>query len=376
MTNEEQSPLGGERMEESQFRELEKTYIEQFPLYKEFSGRINYLIQDLLERDDIEIYSIEATVRNPYELMRALDASSAEENESLHQITDLVSIRVILKFPEDVSKVERILEEEFIFDETHSVPSRTLDDPTRFGYPAGFYTLSLSSPRTALREWQKYQAIPFQVEIRTMLQEVWASVSPKVNVVVDGPTQKKLQRKLLRLGALLEEADEGFLTLWEAARGAGLPVTTEHVQPPEPEPDYSANQLYTEDELYAFFNQEQELLNRWGAAAIKAGFPIFVPTPEHLRNSFEYLFKIFQAAGIETLAEVKEFFDETTPEDKGLSQLQAICSTFLKETGSWRVDSYSAIFLVVLNLKWDALKDKDLVALDIKQGSDRISGQA
>ena len=60
--------------------------------------------------------------------------------------------------------------------------------------------------------------------------------------------------------------------------------------------------------------------------------------------------------------------------NKGLQQLKTIHDTF-RDNNNWRVDPFSALFLLVLNFRWDDLKDKDLVKLNIKKGSDRISGQ-
>ena len=59
---------------------------------------------------------------------------------------------------------------------------------------------------------------------------------------------------------------------------------------------------------------------------------------------------------------------------KGLQQLRKIHDAF-RENANWRVDPFSALFLLVLNFKWDELRDKDLVKLNIKKGSDRIHGQ-
>ena len=62
--------------------------------------------------------------------------------------------------------------------------------------------------------------------------------------------------------------------------------------------------------------------------------------------------------------------------DKGFKQLKSIHDTFGSDNKNinWRMDPFSALFLLVLNFKWDILKDKDLNELKIKQGSDRISG--
>jgi len=86
------------------------------------------------------------------------------------------------------------------------------------------------------------------------------------------------------------------------------------------------------------------------------------------------MYKIFRAAGVDTISEVQRFLEDLEQEDRGTTQLKTIRSTFEKESGVWRVDAFSAIFLLVLNAKWDVLKNKDLLELGIKKGSDRISG--
>lgn len=362
-------------MDRHRIDELGISYVEKLSLYEEYSSRIRNLVQDLVEREDIEICSIEGWAKAPAELVKSLNAHyEGDASSGLDSISDLVTVRVLLRFPEDVYKVEEIVCSEFEVDLEHSIPSSGLEDPFRFGYPAVVYTLALSESRTALREWRKYKTLAFRLELRTVLQEAWATISPRVNLNVDSVSEKKLKRKLVRLAALLEEADEGFLSLWEEVKNVAVLV------PPTPEPkvqsdaSVSAERTYTEDELYAFFSDGNNVLNKWSSIAIKGGFPIFVPSPNYLKESFVYLYKVFRAAGIDTLSEVRKFLAELDEGDRGLLQLRTIHGAFEKESSSWRVDAFSAIFLLVLNLKWDILKGKDLVQLDIKRGSDRISG--
>jgi hypothetical protein len=276
-----------------------------------------------------------------------------------------------------VGKVEQIISEEFTIDSRRSTPASTLDDPFRFGYPAAFYTLSLSGKRYELREWRKYESLLFQLDIRTMLQEVWAAVLPKVNVNVDSGTKKKMERKLVRIASLLEEADEGFLSLYETSKSAfPVPVVEENVfvRMETSAPVIEAPRVYSIEELYDWYAQRPETLDNWGRAASNAGFPMYTPSPDYLRASFENLYTLFKTADIDTLPEVDKFMRSLEDDDMGMNQLKDIHEAFEKNVGVWRVDAYSALFLLVLNIKWDILKDKDLVALGVKKASDRISG--
>ena len=362
-------------MDRHRIDELSINYVEKLSLYEEYSSRIRNLVEDLVERDDIEICGIDGWAKAPVELIKSLNAHhNANKSDGLDSISDLVTVRVLLRFPEDVQKVEQIICSEFEVDFDRSTTSSSLEDPFRFGYPAVLYTLALLESRSSLREWQKYKDMSFRLELRTVLQEAWATISPRVSLSVDSISEKKLKRKLVRLAALLEEADEGFLSLWEEVKDVSVLV------PPVSEPEVTRNisvaaeRTFTEDELYAFFNESENTLNKWSSTAIKAGFPIFVPSPNYLKDSFQYLHKIFRAAGIDTISEVQKFLAELENEDRGVLQLKTIHDTFEKESSIWRVDAFSAMFLLVLNSKWDVLKGKDLVQLEVKKGSDRISG--
>ena len=354
--------------------ELGISYVEKLSLYEEYASRVRNLVQDLIEREDIEVHSIEGWAKAPADLVRALNARGDDGDAGLNAMSDLVTVRVLLRFPEDVYKVEEIILAEFDVDRDRSVPSSGLEDPFRFGYPAVVYALALSESRSSLREWGKYRGLGFRLELRTMLQEAWATISPRVNLNVDAVSEKKLKRRLVRLAALLEEADEGFLSLWEEVKDVAVLVPPVS-EPREPRDEtISAERIFSDDELYSFFKAEPNALSHWNSLAVKAGFPIFVPSPDYLKDSFNYLYVILRAAGIDTISEVRRFLADMEEDDKGLRQLQTIRESFAKESASWRVDPFSAIFLLVLNLKWDILKEKDLVQLNIKKGSDRIGG--
>jgi hypothetical protein len=135
-----------------------------------------------------------------------------------------------------------------------------------------------------------------------------------------------------------------------------------------------ASRVYSIEELYSWFAERPEILDNWSRAALDAGFPVYVPSPDYERTSFENLYTLFKVANIDTLDEVNKFMLSLEDNDMGINQLNDIYEAFERNAGIWRVDAYSALFLLILNIKWDILKDKDLITLGIKKGSDRISG--
>ena len=357
-------------MDKRRINEIGLRYVESLKLYEEFAARIRNLIQDLVEVEGIEFYAIEGWAEEPAELLRVLSTLDEKDLAGV----DLVTIRVLLRFPADVLKIETLIKSEFDVDPSRSLPSDSgvLRDPKRFGYPAVVYILSLSKSRSTLREWEKYKTLSFRLEIRTMLQEVWATILPKVSQTVGTASEEEFTRELFLLGAMLEKADKGFLTLRDEIKEEALLVPQQNAQTHKQEVP-EAEKLFTDEELYMLFRDDESLLGRWNAIAQEAGFPEFTPDADYLRESFAHLCGILRAAGIDTLSDVRKFIAEMEDNSKGLQQLKTIHDAF-RENADWRVDPFSALFLLVLNFRWDDLKDKDLVKLNIKKGSDRISG--
>lgn len=356
-------------MNKRRIDEIGIRYVESLKLYEEYATRIRNLIQDLVEVEGVEFYAIEGWAEPPAELLRML--STLEEKDLAG--VDLVTIRVLLRFPADVLRIESLIKSEFDVDTSRSLPSnsRTLKDPGRFGYPAVVYILSLSKSRSTLKEWEKYKELNFRLELRTLLQEAWATILPKVSQTVGTESEDEFTRELFLLGAMLEKADKGFLTLRDEIRNEAVLVPPSANKPPE---QVTAETVFTDEDLYALFRDNPSILSKWNNNTVNAGFPEFTPDADYLRESFSYLCRILHASGIDTISEFRKFLDDMDNDDKGLRQLKTIHDSF-SDNSAWRVDPFSALFLLVLNFRWDILKDKDLSALGIKKGSDRISGK-
>lgn len=365
------SCIGGDQgMEGIRAEEWVRSYFQRFSLYDEFTQRIRNLVEDLVQSEGILFHTVEGRTKTPGELTRYLSMSPGDAPASLDEIPALATVRILLLFPEDAIRVEQILQKEFLVDLACSTPSSKLEDPDRFGYPAISYVVSLDSTRSGLREWEKYRGLKLTVQVRTVIQEAWAVVSPQFAVPMDTASRNRIRRKLSRISALLEEADEAFLEIRGAAKTDSIPVAA-----PVETVEAAEVRNMTAGDLAAFFDAHPDVLDLWSRNAVLAGFQVFPASPEHLAESRNDLFDVLRAAEITTIEAFESFLSDLAQEEKGLRQLETICKAFEKELPSWKVDGYSALFLLVLNLRWDTLQNKDLVALNVKRGSDRIKGQ-
>ncbi len=367
---------GGRRMQNRKIEDWGIEYIKRYSLYQEYARRMKHLLQDLIERERVQVYALEGWAKTPDEFFNELsNKKGVLPADPFRDVPDLATVRILMYFPSDVMTVERVIQEEFLVDLPRSTTSKDLEDPDIFGYKSIIYDVSLKSDRGRLREWEKYRDLKIHVQVRTMLQEAWAAVSPEISGTTDIVTKGKLKRKLSRVSALLEEADEDFHFLREAARKMSIPVTPDKGMPIMENVAQPKDLKLTKDSLRQVFeNNGEEIYSLWARTASEIGFPRFAPDRDYVEDSLDYLFRILDAAEISTADRLMAFLDEMSQDDRGSEQLRTVFSAFEDDISSWRVDGYSAVFLLVLNMKWDVLQNKDLLGLGIKAGSDRIKG--
>ncbi len=184
--------------------------------YQEFAARIESLVTDLLRRRAIDFAQIESRAKK----IESFEEKIARKRyaEPLDQMTDLVGIRVVTYYQEDVETITKLVKSEFHFYPDLSSDSRQAEDPTSFGYSSLNYVLSLADPRASLTEWLDFRHIRFEVQVRTILQHAWAAISHKLAYKRQNEVPRELRRSLSRLSALIELADSQFSDVRDASR--------------------------------------------------------------------------------------------------------------------------------------------------------------
>jgi len=194
--------------------------------YESLTQRLHALIVDLLSDAGIEVIQIEARAKDISSFQEKIARKGAKYRDPLTEITDLVGLRIITYYLEDVARVGKILKREFNIDEANSVDKSADLDADRFGYTSVHYIATLSSDRGSLVEWKQYADIKVEIQVRTALQHAWAAVNHKLDYKSSKEVPKAIRRRLFRLNALFELADEQFSEL----RDARLQVETEYAE--------------------------------------------------------------------------------------------------------------------------------------------------
>ncbi|MBL0328253.1 MAG: (p)ppGpp synthetase [Bacteroidetes bacterium] len=173
-----------------------------------FKNRVINLIVDLLKEKKLNYHQITGRTKDFESLSKKIDRKNGKYND-LHEITDLVGIRIITYLESDVDLIAEILEKEFNVDLKNSSDKRILK-ADQFGYKSLHYVVSLSDKRAALSEYISYKEIKCEIQIRSILQHAWAEIEHDLGYKGESSIPIDYIRSFNRLAALLETADIEF----------------------------------------------------------------------------------------------------------------------------------------------------------------------
>jgi putative GTP pyrophosphokinase len=194
--------------------------------YDSMTTRLRVLIADLISDAGIDVIQIEARTKSIESFVEKISRKGKKYKNPLVDMTDLVGLRIITYYREDVTRIGEVLKGEFQIDEKNSVDKTALLDADRFGYMSVHYIASLSPARRELAEWKQYADIRAEIQIRTALQHAWSAVQHKLEYKSSTEAPRELRRRLFRLSALFELADEQFSEL----RDARARIETEYAE--------------------------------------------------------------------------------------------------------------------------------------------------
>jgi putative GTP pyrophosphokinase len=186
-------------------------YKKEIPKYDDFRKKVEILINELILNNDLKYHKIESRTKGINSLEKKIQKKEAKY-DNLDDITDLVGIRIITYFEDEVDKIATIIEKEFILDKEHSIDKRKLETD-RFGYKSLHYVVSLNKERKSLTEYRRFRNLKFEIQLRSILQHAWAEIEHDLGYKNELGIPDSLKRNFYRVAALLETADIEFLNI-------------------------------------------------------------------------------------------------------------------------------------------------------------------
>ena len=159
------------------------------------------LISQTLKQQGLELNSIEHRIKTVESLAGKLERKG-EKYHQLSDITDLIGLRIVTFYTDDVDKVAAIISQLFDIDWANSVDKRKLHDLNSFGYNSLHYICNLHGG-----------SFPFEIQIRTALQHTWSAIEHDIGYKGAVKLPPQYRRQFSRLAGMLELADDEFSRL-------------------------------------------------------------------------------------------------------------------------------------------------------------------
>jgi len=204
MENQLQLDAHGEMLLE-QYREL-------LPELEPLCERVCSLLNQALKEKGIYVTAIEHRVKSERSLRRKLELKGAKYR-SISDVTDLVGLRVITFYTDDVDKVAVVAKGLFDIDWHDSVDKRKLHQLNSFGYNSLHYICRLRGQESAGAGGGRAEQLRFELQMRTALQHVWSTIEHDTGYKGDVKVPDVYLRQFHRLAGMMELIDDEFSRL-------------------------------------------------------------------------------------------------------------------------------------------------------------------
>jgi putative GTP pyrophosphokinase len=189
-------------------KQLERRYSDLCDSYDKLLHELQRRIRSALSSHELNAtikYRVKS-FKSYYQKLRRLVRSNDPTRESV-TITDLIAIRIVCPFLDEVAHAEGILAATF---EVHELDRKGAEFSVReFGYESTHCLLRV--PQDLCESFHLAGPIDCEIQLRTILQDAWAEVEHEIVYKSDfTPMDDSVQRKLAALNASLSLSDVTF----------------------------------------------------------------------------------------------------------------------------------------------------------------------
>jgi ppGpp synthetase/RelA/SpoT-type nucleotidyltranferase len=187
------------------YQRLKEHYELRAPLFKALKEEVIHEVTLSLENESLKFHSITARVKSLESI--TAKAEDKELTNPLEELPDIVGVRVVALFLSDVKKIAGLFEKTF---DVHLVDNKIDDgDSSKFGYLSIHIHGKLKSHFSGTR-YDLIKAISFEIQIRTIAMDAWASASHYLDYKSEEDIPSDLKRDFHALSGLFFVADKHF----------------------------------------------------------------------------------------------------------------------------------------------------------------------
>ena len=184
-------------------------YREKVPVFQKLQTVVMDLVQNCLNENNILVAGMDSRIKSEKSLIGKLELKGYKYR-TLDDITDILGIRIITFYSDEVDIISALAEQLFSIDWDNSVDKRKMLEIDRFGYMSLHYICRLPETLYHDPDLPELNQIRFELQMRSTLQHVWANMYHDMGYKSDVEIPVEYQRNMSRLAGMLELADEQF----------------------------------------------------------------------------------------------------------------------------------------------------------------------
>ena len=190
-------------------QELLAQYESLLPVYSQMEEVIPRKLNEVFADAGIIIASLEHRIKTKGSLTGKLKLKGSKYKD-IYDITDLVGVRVITFYIDDVDKVASIVERLFDVDWENSIDKRKAHEIDSFGYLSLHYICWIPESLYVNPDFPQLNQIRFEVQMRTILQHAWSNMNHDTGYKSGVEIPTIYMRNMSRLAGMLELIDDEF----------------------------------------------------------------------------------------------------------------------------------------------------------------------
>lgn len=186
--------------------DINEKYAVLKPKYEGLMNAVRFSLEQIISRKEISLFGIDGRVKTLHSFKNKMTRKPYKE--PFNEIEDFCGLRLISYYTSDMNEIADIIKKEFhVLSESDKQKEAGED---KFGYLSRHFIVNLKDEWLSAPLYECYRDHKIEIQLRTMLMHTWAAISHKLLYKNESDAPKELKRRLNRLSALIELADEQF----------------------------------------------------------------------------------------------------------------------------------------------------------------------
>ncbi len=183
-------------------------YDKNVSLYQRFSKEMSDIIEKILRANKIPFHSINYRVKEKDSYLSKCQKDKYKN--PVNEVMDVSGIRIIAYTNQDVANICNVIKKEFNIDPDNSGDKAEVLDDNKVGYLSVHYIAQLNESRTILPEYEEFEGLKSEIQVRTLLQHAWAEIEHDKNYKFSGVLPMDIKRRFHLVAGVLEMMDREF----------------------------------------------------------------------------------------------------------------------------------------------------------------------